>query len=186
MLMTCWRSAALPALLAAAPFFASAAQAQMQTVTIRAYDSKGKDTGKCIRGVDDVSVGPGGYRLADCDKKASDQKFQFDVGAGGFLTQSIGASATGDGLAVMMAVLNGSSDNAWAPGVLVGRVGNSDANMFEAASKRWRWIGKQIANMDEVSGKWCLTTIPGQGKDIRIDKCSNTATLTQWDVLVVK
>lgn len=185
MMIASWGRAVALACLMALPFVSGAAQAQMQTVTIHAYDAKGKETGKCIRGLDAISEGPGGYRLADCDKKAANQKFRFDVGTGGPLFQVFGETADSDGIVVLMAILGSDSDNSWFPGALVSRVsGNSPG--YLGAAREWRWAGKQISNKDEKSGKWCLTTLAGQGKELRIDKCSNTATLTQWDVKLAK
>lgn len=153
------------------------------TVTIKAYDNKGKDTGKCLRGPDAASEGPGGYRLVSCDRKAKNQQFRFNPNVGSTIVQAFGENPVTDGIAVFLVVPRGADDRSWFSGAPVAHLPSGSTN-YGSASKEWRWVGRQIANADEKSGKYCLTTT--QGNDVvRIDKCSNTATLTQWDVLVV-
>jgi hypothetical protein len=85
-----------------------------------------------------------------------------------------------------MVIAFATSDSAWTPGYPVSRMVASVDDQFKGSASDWRWVGKQISNKDQSAGNWCLTTVPAKGDEIVIDKCSNTATLTQWDVTLAK
>jgi hypothetical protein len=151
----------------------------------KAYDAKGKDTGKCIEGSTTLSEA-GGYRLAKCKTNDPAQSFVFDPsGTGGPILQLIGADANSDGCGLYLALLYGAvHDDAWKVNTPIGRVSCRNSDAYTMAALPWRWSGGQVfSTYTNVPPIWCLTAASG---DLRLGDCRQPATLTRWDVVVVK
>jgi hypothetical protein len=167
----------------------AAQAADLPEVRIKAYDSRGVDTGKCLT-IGDEQVF---FRLTPCDPASRRQIFGFDPnGEGGPLyhTESTLAQrkifpfgGTWPIDAACLNVLNTQRDpkNAWKVGAAVGK---ADCN--GDAPTTWRWSAKQIIATESPGKNFCLTANSSRGPSIRLGDCSKPETLTAWDVLLAR
>jgi hypothetical protein len=163
-----------------------AQQAAAQTyniVQIRAFDSRGMNTGKCL------STTPSNALVLDtCFATNPFQWFAFDTnGAGGVGARLVGLVNLQGNMVVQkcLGVATGSTlpNGGWsvrAPVVSAPAPCPNTAGI----SMSWRWVGSQIIAMDSPGRNSCLTFVQAWGPNARLGDCSKPETLTAWDIVI--
>jgi hypothetical protein len=169
----------------AAWLFAQQAAAQTYNIVqIRAYDSKGVNTGRCM-----TTRSDGAIVLDTCVAFNAAQYFAFDTnGAGGAGARLVSIifnfpSPMAVGRCLGVATGSGLPNGGWsvrAPIIAV----PTPCKDAVGSSSLWRWTNQQIVATQSPGQQSCLTFVQAWGPTARLGDCSKPETLTHWDVLI--